>query len=99
MREFLDHLPPTQQLELAIRTKSPAYLARVFAAHAGQFYDRADFDNLARQARDLYAVDSADRATVFRARLDRRFYDRYHASVAWDVTSSVQNKELSPRVA
>ena len=86
MPELSETLSPTERLELAVRTKSPARLAETFAAYAGQFYNRSDFDALARRVRDLYASEDRERAGCFRARLDRRLHDRYHAPVAWDVT-------------
>ena len=85
MPELQDTLSPTARLQIAVRTKSPADLARTFAAYVGQFYDRSDFDALARQVSDLYAGASAERAAHFRRRLDRRLHDRHHAPVAWDV--------------
>ncbi len=74
--------------ELATRTVSPASLARTFAAELGQFYDRREFDSLARQVRDLCATRDAEQGGTFRARLDRRLHDRYHAPVAWHVSSA-----------
>jgi hypothetical protein len=94
--ELRDALTPAQQLELAVRTKSPADLARTFAEHAGQFYRREDFDTMARTAHDLYAADSAERASLFRARLDRRLCDRYRAPVAWDPDPSPGDRGLDP---
>ena len=85
MPELAETLLPADHIELAVRLKSPARLAQAFAAFVGQFYDRSDFDALARRVNDLYAGESAERAAHFRARLDRRLHDRYHAPVAWDV--------------
>ncbi len=85
MPKLSDTLLPTEQLALAVHTKSPAGLARTFAAYVGQFYDRSDFDALARRVSALYATESAERAQTFRARLDRRLHDRYHTPVAWEV--------------
>lgn len=82
--------------ELAIQTISPARLARTFAAELGQFYDRGEFDALARRVRDLYAVRDPEQGETFRYRLDRRLYDRYHAPVAWDVSSRHQPANASP---
>jgi hypothetical protein len=86
MPRLYDIQPPGQQVELAVRTKPPAQLAQTFAAYVGQFYDRAAFDALAREVSDLYARESSELASCFRARLDRRLYDRYHTPVAWDVS-------------
>ena len=58
-------------------------LARLFAAHAGQFYDRAAFDALAREIHALYAQESDDHAEHFRRRLDRQLRDRHHAPIVW----------------
>jgi hypothetical protein len=80
-------LSPEQQLELAVRVKTPARLAQTFAAYVGQFPDRTDFDALARQTHQLYAAQSDDHAYTFRTRLDCRLYDRYHEPVAWDLPS------------
>ncbi len=86
MPRFSEALPSTQRLALAVAVNPPASLARTFASYAGQFYDREPFDALARQVSDLYATRDADEASYFRARLDRRLCDRYHAPVAWEVT-------------
>ena len=85
-------LSPTQQLELAVRVKSPAGLAQTFAAYAGQFPDRSDFDALARQTHQLYAAQDENQAHTFRTRLDRRLYDRYHESVVWEIGPQVQSE-------
>jgi len=82
MFKIYETLAPTQQLEFAVRAKTPSQLAQTFASYVGQFYDREAFDALARQVRDLYDVE---RAGTFRSQLDRRLCDRYHAPVAWDV--------------
>jgi hypothetical protein len=81
-----------QQLELAVRVKTPARLAQTFAAYVGQFPDRADFDRLARQTHQLYATQSDDHAYTFRTRLDRRLYDRYHEPVAWEIPSPATDR-------
>ncbi len=86
MPRFSDALLPAEQLALAVAANPPASLARAFASYAGQFYDREPFDALARQVSDLYAARDSDEASSFRARLDRRLCDRYHAPVAWEVT-------------
>ena len=85
MPRLYETLSPARRLEVAVRTKSPAQLALAFASFAGQFYDRSAFDELARRASDLYADDDGERASEFRARLDRRLCDRYHAPVAWEI--------------
>lgn len=77
-------LTTTEQLRLAVRMQSPATLARLFAAHAGQFYDRGRFDALARAAHNLYAAAGDEEARQFRRRLDRRLCERNDAPVAWD---------------
>jgi hypothetical protein len=97
--EILEMLAPKNQLELAVLTKSPTHLARVFASQAGQFYNRSEFDALARRTRELYAADSVERATLFRARLDRRLHDRYHDAVTWDVSSSSHAVNLNAPAA
>ena len=74
--------------ELAVQTTAPAALARAFAAEAAAFYDRAEFDTLARKAREFYALHDPERAGIFRARLDRRLRDRHHTPVIWDLSSS-----------
>lgn len=73
------------QLELALRAHTPGRVAQTFAGFASQFYDRSDFDSLARYVGALYDLQSAERASAFRTQLDRRLCDRYHAPVAWDV--------------
>ena len=82
MFKLYETLAPTQQLEFAVRAKTPTQLAQTFAAYVGQFYDREAFDALARQVQDLYDVERAD---TFRSQLDRRLCDRYHVPVAWEV--------------
>jgi hypothetical protein len=88
MTTFSDALSPRSRLTLAVRTKSPYQLAQTFAAHAGQFYDRTSFDDLARQVSDLYGSRDDERASEFRRRLDRRLCDRFHEPVVWDVGPS-----------
>ncbi len=85
MPKLWETLPLSEQLALSVRAKSPSRLAQTFAAFAGVFYDRSEFDDLARRASDLYGADSEESASCFRSRLDRRLYDRYHDPVAWDV--------------
>ena len=85
MPKLYEILSPAEQMELAVRAKSPARLADTFAAFVGQFYDRSDFDRLARQVSVLYDAGSAESADRFRARLDRRLHDRYHEPVSWDL--------------
>ncbi|HZS00051.1 MAG TPA: hypothetical protein VFE37_15160 [Chloroflexota bacterium] len=82
MATLYETLPATQQLVLAVQARTPSQLAQTFAAFVGQFYDREAFDALARQVNGLY---DAERGGCFRAQLDRRLHDRYHAPVAWDV--------------
>lgn len=84
MTDLYEALPRERQLALAVRVRRPAELARLFAAHAGQFYDRPAFDALAREVRDLYAQESDDHADHFRRRLDRQLRDRHHAPVGWE---------------
>ena len=72
----------SEQLALAVRCQTPVRLASTFASLEGQFYDRAPFDNLARQVHALYEPTDAD---VFRTRLDRRLRDRHSAPVDWTV--------------
>lgn len=92
MATLLASLTPEQQLELAVRVKSPARLAQMFATYVGQFPDRADFDALARQTHELYAAQSHDHAYAFRTRLDRRLYDRYHEPIVWEVGSAATDR-------
>ncbi len=89
-------LPLPVRWEVAVRTKTPARLARTFAAQVGAFYDREEFDALARQVSDLYRQDNPEYAQHFRARLDRRLYDRYHTPVIWDVSLVVNQDSPSP---
>jgi hypothetical protein len=84
MPKLHETLPLEQRLQLAVRVNSPARLARAFAAHSGQFYDRSGFDRLAREARALYAALDPWDGAVFRDRLDRRLRDRDRAPVAWE---------------
>lgn len=84
MHDLYEALPRDRQLALAIRARRPADLARLFAAHAGQFYDRSAFDALAREIHALYTQESDDYADHFRRRLDRQLRDRHHAPIGWD---------------
>ena len=88
MPRLSDVLSPETRLALAVRTQSPYQLALAFASHAGQFYDRTTFDDLARQVSDLYARRGGERASEFRRRLDRRLCDRFHQPVVWNVAPS-----------
>jgi hypothetical protein len=84
MAKLYETLSLDRQLALAVRTNSPARLARAFAAHAGQFYDRERFDALAREVGALYQASSLAAADSFRGRLDRRLAERDRPLVAWD---------------
>lgn len=95
MPTLLDSQTPSQQLRLAVRTRTPARLAQTFAAYEGQFYDRASFDALAREARALYAVQDPEEAATFQDRLDRRLCDRYRAPVTWDVAPAPTSKRAA----
>ena len=83
MAQLSDTLPPARQWQLAVLARTPAQLARTFAAFVGQFANRAEFDALAREVSDLYDIEGSSR---FRSQLDWRLCDRYHEPVAWDVT-------------
>jgi hypothetical protein len=84
MGSLSEALPLRQQLELAVRSTRPHRLARAFASHAGQFYDRPRFDQLAREARALYAARSPADGDRFRTDLDDRLADRARPTVAWE---------------
>ena len=85
MPRLYETMSSERRLELAVRTRTPSQLALIFARFAGQFYDRTAFDDLARRTSDLYADDGGERASEFRARLDRRLCDRYREPVTWDI--------------
>ena len=85
MQHLIDSLPTRARWELAVQANLPASLAQTFAASVGTFYDRQDFDALARQVSDLYDQSAPDCAERFRDRLDRRLHDRYHAPVTWNL--------------
>lgn len=85
MARIYETLPPAGRLQMALRVMTPTRLAQTFASFCGQFYDRADFDSLARTVSQLYDLESAEHARLFRSQLDRRLCDRFHAPVAWDV--------------
>jgi len=87
MPTFCDLLPRTSVLALAVRAHPPTRLAETFAAHSGQFYNRAAFDLLAREAEALYAASDADQAAAFRRRLDARLEQREREAVAWSADS------------
>ena len=91
MPSLSESLPPERRLELAVRTRTPSQLALAFASFAGQFSDRSAFDALARRASDLYADDDGERASEFRARLDRRLCDRYREPVAWEIAPAPED--------
>jgi hypothetical protein len=84
MPTLYETLPLERRLQLAVRTNSPARLARAFASQAGQFYDRDGFDRLAREAGALYEALGPAEGATFRDRLDRRLRDRDRAPVTWD---------------
>jgi hypothetical protein len=69
--------------ELAAASFPPRYLARMFVAMEGQFYDRVAYDDLARRVFALIARDDAAKAWEFRARLDARLYQRFAPRVRW----------------
>lgn len=89
MVKLYETLSLDQQLECAVRSKTPRHLAQTFAGFVGQFYDRDSFDALARQVNDLY---DAEQATSFRSQLDRRLHDRYHEPVAWELTAEATDR-------
>jgi len=88
MQHLSDSLPTRARWELAVQAIPPASLAQSFASHVGQFFDRQEFDALARQVSDLYDQNTPECAERFRERLDRRLYDRYHDPVIWNVVPS-----------
>jgi hypothetical protein len=94
MAQVSDLVSPACQLQLAVHATRPTRLARTFATYAGQFYDRAAFDAMARQAHNLYAIECPDAARVFRTQLDRRLCDRYHDPVTWDAIPSVEDDAI-----
>ncbi len=83
MAQLYETVPPARQWRLAVLARTPAQLARAFAAFVGQFANRSEFDALAREVSHLYDIEGSSR---FRRQLDRRLSDRYHQPVAWDVT-------------
>jgi hypothetical protein len=84
MASLFDALPLEQRLALAVHSNRPRSLARAFAQHAGQFYDRGGFDRLAREARALYAARSPADGETFRDGLDAQLSDRARPPVSWD---------------
>ena len=92
MPNIYETISPEWRLRLAVRTKSPSQLALTFAAYAGQFYDRASFDDLARRVSDLYADANDTHAHEFRDRLNRRLCDRFHEPVVWETAGPVQDR-------
>jgi hypothetical protein len=91
MARIYEALPPVGRLQMALQVMSPTRLAQTFATFVGQFYDRSDFDTLARQVSDIYNLESAEDGEVFRAQLDRRLCDRCHARVTWEVAARTDN--------
>jgi hypothetical protein len=91
MTRISETLPLVGRLQMARRVMSPTRLAQTFAAFVGQFYDRSAFDSLARQVSDIYDLENAEQALIFRSQLDRRLYDRYHACVTWEVSTQPED--------
>jgi hypothetical protein len=91
MTRIYETLPSEGRLRMALRVMSPTRLAQTFAAFAGQFYDRSDFDTLAREMGHLYDLESPEDASLFRSQLDRRLCDRFHLPVAWDMDPPQQD--------
>ncbi|MGI8827633.1 MAG: hypothetical protein ACR2JC_18780 [Chloroflexota bacterium] len=85
MARMYETLPTVGRLQMALEVMSATRLAQTFAALVGQFYDRSEFDTLARQVSNLYDLESNEHAQIFRSQLDQRLYDRFHAPVAWDI--------------
>ena len=92
MTSIYETLPSEGRLRMALRVTSPTRLAQTFAAFAGQFYDRSDFDTLAREMGHLYDLESAEDASLFRSQLDRRLCDRFHLPVTWDIDLPQQDR-------
>ena len=91
MAQIYETLPHFGQLRMALQVMSPTRMAQTFATFVGQFYDRSAFDMLAREMNDVYALECAEDGQVFRAQLDRRLCDRYHARVAWEVVAQTDD--------
>lgn len=87
MPRLSELLPRDRLLALAVRAHSPARLAETFSAYAGQFYDRAAFDHLAREVGSLYAAADRRDAATFRRALDARLERRAHDRVRWSARS------------
>jgi hypothetical protein len=92
MPRLYEVLSPENQYRAAVQANGPEHVARSFAEHVGQFYDRADYDALARRFSDLYAHRSVEDALTFQAGLNRRLCDRHHAPVAWEVAGGVADR-------
>src|SRR5207237_6282013 len=57
MAKLYETLSTERQLEAAVRVHGPATLAQTFSAFVGQFYDRSEFDALARRVDALSGPD------------------------------------------
>jgi hypothetical protein len=90
MPTLSDCLPTHVRWEVATRTIPPAHLAQTFAAELGQFYDRGEFDALARRVHALYVTRDLEQGGTFRTWLDRRLHDRTCAPVAWETAAGAR---------
>lgn len=76
----------TRDWQLLVRRESGMFLAHRFARFIGQFYDRAEFDAVARKVNCLFRLErDGEQATVFRAELNRKLRDAGDAPVPWQL--------------
>jgi hypothetical protein len=89
MARLYQTVPAKRQWQLADLARTPAQLARTFAAFVGQFANRSEFDALVREVSALYDIEGS---SCFRRQLDRWLCDLYHDPVAWDVTPDSRDR-------
>lgn len=87
MPRLSDCLTIATQLDLALVTRPPEQVARIFMEREKEFphHMRRDFDALARLTGRRFAARNPQAAGCFREHLDRQLCQRDRAPVRWEV--------------
>lgn len=91
------YLALTSQWQELVRRQSGIFLAHRFARFIGQFYDRREFDALARKVNVLFRLErDSDEATVFRGELNRKLKDAGDPLVKWQLEDDYRPPVTAP---
>lgn len=90
----------TPQWAVLVRGNGGLFLAHRFARFIGQFYNRAEFDAVARKVNCLFHLErDRDEATIFRAELNRKLKDAGDALVNWQLDDDYRPPVTTPTPA